>query len=43
MKYLAKYLLISGTLIWTLQEGIHKLVVVLKDDHPVEIDWIRFF
>ncbi|KPK85296.1 MAG: alpha-N-arabinofuranosidase [Bacteroides sp. SM23_62_1] len=25
-----------------IQPGIHNLVVVLKDDNPVEIDWIRF-
>jgi hypothetical protein len=24
------------------RKGIHNLVVVLKDDNPVEIDWIRF-
>ncbi len=25
------------------QPGIHHLAVVLKDEHPVEIDWIRFY
>jgi hypothetical protein len=24
------------------QKGIHNLVVVLKDNNPVEIDWIKF-
>jgi hypothetical protein len=24
------------------QKGIHNLVVVLKDNNPVEVDWIRF-
>jgi hypothetical protein len=24
------------------QKGIHNLVVVLKDNYPVEVDWIRF-
>jgi len=24
------------------QAGIHNLVVVLNDDHPVEIDWLKF-
>ena len=24
------------------QSGIHNLVVVLKDENPVEIDWVKF-
>jgi len=24
------------------QKGIHNLVVVLKDNNPVEVDWIQF-
>jgi hypothetical protein len=24
------------------QKGIHNLIVVLKDNNPVEVDWIRF-
>jgi hypothetical protein len=24
------------------QKGIHNLFVVLKDNNPVEIDWIQF-
>lgn len=26
-----------------LQTGTHNLVLVLKEDHPLEIDWIRFY
>ncbi len=33
---------ISESDIASIQPGIHNLVVVLKDNNPVDIDWIRF-
>lgn len=32
----------TGVRVKKITSGVHNLVVVLKEDHPVEIDWIRF-